>query len=86
MRYRRVLVAGGTYFFTVNLADRRSDILVRYVDDLRQVLDKVKAAHPFTLVAMAAMPEHLHASGGCRRAMRIIRCAGPYSRRVFRGD
>ena len=61
MRYRRALVAGGTYFFTVNLADRRSDILVRHIDDLRQVLDKVKKKHPFTLVAMAVMPEHLHA-------------------------
>ncbi|MGA9853521.1 MAG: transposase [Gammaproteobacteria bacterium] len=61
MRYRRALVAGGTYFFTVNLANRSSGILVRYIDDLRQALDTVKKAHPFTLVAMAVMPEHLHA-------------------------
>lgn len=61
MRYRRALVAGGTYFFTVNLANRKADTLVRHIDDLRQVLVKVKAAHPFTLVAMAVMPEHLHA-------------------------
>jgi REP element-mobilizing transposase RayT len=29
MQYRRVHVAGGTYFFTVNLADRSADTLVR---------------------------------------------------------
>ncbi len=60
MRYRRALVAGGTFFFTVNLADRRTDILVRHIDDLRQALDKVKKTYPFALVAMAVMPEHLH--------------------------
>ena len=26
--YRRVFVPGATYFFTLNLADRRSDLLV----------------------------------------------------------
>lgn len=61
MRYRRAFVAGGSYFFTVNLADRHSDLLVRHIEELRQALDKVKKAHPFTLVAMVVMPEHLHA-------------------------
>ena len=35
MRYRRADAAGGTYFFTVNLAERRSDVLVRHIDNLR---------------------------------------------------
>ena len=35
MRYRRADIAGGTYFFTVNLAERRSDLLVGHIDDLR---------------------------------------------------
>ncbi|MGH8373019.1 MAG: REP-associated tyrosine transposase [Gammaproteobacteria bacterium] len=61
MYYRRARVAGGTYFFTVNLADRRSDLLVRHIGDFRQVLEKVKKAHPINIVAMAVMPEHLHA-------------------------
>ena len=29
MRYRRATLAGATYFFTVNLADRRADHLTR---------------------------------------------------------
>jgi putative transposase len=61
MRYRRSRTAGGTYFFTVNLADRRSDILLRYIDELRAVVNAVKARHPFSLLAMVVLPEHLHA-------------------------
>ena len=61
MRYRRAFTAGGSYFFTVNLVDRHSDLLVRHIEELRQVLDKVKKAHPFSLVALAVMAEHLHA-------------------------
>jgi putative transposase len=34
-RYRRSLVSGGTYFFTVNLADRSSRLLVEHIDRLR---------------------------------------------------
>lgn len=61
MQYRRSQLAGGTYFFTLNLADRSSDLLLRRMDDLRAVLAQVKQAHPFALVAMVALPEHLHA-------------------------
>jgi putative transposase len=61
MRYRRANVEGGTYFFTVNLADRNSDLLTEQIDDLRGVMAKVKQAHPFTLLALVVLPEHLHA-------------------------
>ncbi|MFZ5493350.1 MAG: REP-associated tyrosine transposase [Pseudomonadota bacterium] len=61
MRYRRSNTTGGTYFFTVNLAERNADTLVRHIADFRDVLNKVKAAHPFTVVAMVVLPEHLHA-------------------------
>jgi len=33
MRYLRANAAGGTYFFTDNLAERRSDLLVRHIDN-----------------------------------------------------
>ena len=61
MRYRRANTEGGTYFFTVNLADRQADTLVRHVDALRKCMHTMKAAHPFALVAMVVLPEHLHA-------------------------
>jgi len=47
MRYRRAWIDGGTYFFTVNLAERRRSLLVDYV--LRKVVGIVKERHPFTI-------------------------------------
>jgi putative transposase len=38
MRYRRARVAGACYFFTANLADRRTGLLVEHIDALREVL------------------------------------------------
>ncbi len=35
VRYRRNYLSGGTYFFTVTLANRRSTVLVDRIDDLR---------------------------------------------------
>jgi putative transposase len=61
MRYRRADAEGGTYFFTVNLADRQSDLLVRRWEDLREVIREVRQAHPFSIVAMMVLPDHLHA-------------------------
>jgi len=34
--YQHSRVVGGCYFFTVNLHDRKSDFLLRYVDCLRE--------------------------------------------------
>jgi len=61
MRYRRAQTAGASYFFTVNLANRQSDLLVREIVALREVIKIVKRAHPFVIEAMAVLPEHLHA-------------------------
>jgi putative transposase len=35
-RYRRAKIEGGVFFFTVTLADRPSDLLVRHIDRLRR--------------------------------------------------
>jgi len=61
MQYRRARVQGGTYFFTVNLADRQSQLLVNKIDTLRNVISHVIDRHPFTIDAMVVLPEHLHA-------------------------
>jgi len=58
--YRRFRVAGGTYFFTVNLAGRRSDLLVQEIETLREVVQVVKAANPFFIDAWVVLPEHMH--------------------------
>jgi len=52
MRYRRANVTGGTYFFTVNLAERKRTLLVDHIDVLRTVIRSVKTAHPFRIDAM----------------------------------
>ncbi len=51
---------GGCYFFTVNLLDRRSDLLVRRVEDLRGSINRVRTGHPFELQAAVVLPDHLH--------------------------
>ncbi|HEY2397042.1 MAG TPA: transposase [Rudaea sp.] len=61
MRYRRAKDAGGTYFFTVNLADRSSRLLIERVDPLRKSVRLVKQRHPFEIVAWVVLPDHLHA-------------------------
>ena len=58
--YRRHYVPGGTYFFTVALAERSHTLLVDHIDQLRNSLRQVKIAHPFHIVAMVVMPDHLH--------------------------
>ena len=59
--YRRARMAGATYFFTVNLADRTSTLLVDHIDDLRNAVRHVRDRHPFVIDAMVVLPEHLHA-------------------------
>ncbi|MFN0040038.1 MAG: REP-associated tyrosine transposase [Burkholderiales bacterium] len=91
MQYRRSHVAGGTYFFTLNLADRSSDLLVRHMDDFRAVLGHVKRAHPFVLVAMVALPEHLHAiwrlpPGDADYPMRWSLIKAGFSRRIGKSE
>lgn len=58
--YRRVWVPGGTYFFTVNLLQRRRCLLVDHIDLLRDAFRAAKAARPFHLLAIVVLPDHLH--------------------------
>ena len=90
MRYRRSSTAGGTYFFTVNLAERKSDVLVPNIDDLRAVPGYVKSAHPFAVVAMVVLAEHLHAiwrlpPGDVDYPMRLSLIKARFSRRLDKG-
>ena len=58
--YRRNRVPGGTYFFTVNLLDRRSCLLTTEIDALRQTVRQVRAAAPFHIDGYVVLPEHMH--------------------------
>ncbi len=61
VRYRRNFIAGGTYFFTVTLADRTSSALVDDVSALRMAFRIARHERPFTVDAIVILPEHLHA-------------------------
>lgn len=60
MRYRRAWVPGGTYFFTVTLADRSQTLLTDHIESLRQSTRRVRTSHPFEILAMVVLPDHLH--------------------------
>ena len=58
--YRRNRVAGGCYFFTVNLLDRRSDLLITQIDALRFAVRETLTNRPFRIDAWVVLPDHLH--------------------------
>ena len=60
MQYKRYYQQGATYFFTINLADRSSELLTQNIDTLRQAFITVKNKHPFYIDAIVILPEHLH--------------------------
>src|SRR5713101_2732152 len=62
-RYRRAYVEGGVFFFTVTLANRSSDILVRHIDidRPRRTYMSVQERYPFQTIAICVLPDHLHA-------------------------
>jgi putative transposase len=59
--YRRLKLEGGAFFFTVTLADRHSDLLVRQVERLRRAYAEVEKNFPFETVAICILPDHIHA-------------------------
>jgi REP-associated tyrosine transposase len=59
--YRRNFVRGGTYFFTVTLADRQSTILVDRIDSLRAAFRRARSERTFLVDAIVILPDHLHA-------------------------
>ncbi len=89
--YRRVLVPRGTYFFTVNLAERSSCLLVDEIDALHASLREVQRVRPFDPIAWVVMPDHLHAlwrlpEHDVDYAARWMRIKQEFSSRVMRGE
>ena len=59
--YRRSAIAGATYFFTANIAERGVPLLAENVELLRAAFRSARHRHPFTIEAIVVMPDHLHA-------------------------
>jgi putative transposase len=58
--YRRNRIPGATYFFTVNLFDRSSGLLVTHIDALREPVRQVRRRSPFGIDAWVVLPDHMH--------------------------
>jgi putative transposase len=87
--YRRNFIEGGSFFFTVNLTDRRSHLLIKRIDLLRQSFRYTQSRHPFTIDAVVVLPDHLHAiwtlpSGDADYAVRWRLIKSMFSRGVGR--
>jgi putative transposase len=70
--FRRNRVSGGTYFFTVNLLERRSRLLVEHIDVLREAVRITKHKLPFHINAWMVLPEHSKLFGCCQ--LRLLPC------------
>ena len=59
--YRRAYIPGGSWFFTVNLAERKpNQLLVEKIDLLRNAFEYTKQRYPFRMDAVVILPDHLH--------------------------
>jgi len=67
--YRRDRVPGGTFFFTVNLPDRRSELVVTQIQALRDAVRQVRLHTPFHIDARVVPPYHML----CRWTLRRLR-------------
>jgi len=61
MQYRRALIPGGRYFFTL-VTERRRKIFIDdvQVERLRQAFRQVMRKRPFIIDAAVVLPDHLH--------------------------
>jgi len=59
--YRRFYHPGASWFFTVNLVERKGNrLLIDKIDLLREAFIHVKKSHPYKMDAVVILPEHLH--------------------------
>ncbi|NCT69000.1 MAG: transposase [Rhodanobacteraceae bacterium] len=89
--YRRVWMLGGTYFFTLALADRGQSLLVDHIGALRAAYAWTRRLHPFRTVAIVVLPDHLHAvwtlpDGSADFALRWKLIKEGFSRRLPRTE
>ncbi|MFA5959541.1 MAG: transposase [Tatlockia sp.] len=61
VNYRRDRTQGGTYFFTLTLQDRNSNLLTNYINALGHAFRRARKNNPFLTKAIVVLPEHLHA-------------------------
>ena len=78
--YRRNVIPGACYFFTVNLFNRRSSLLTDRINSSRSAFRAIRLHHPFVLDAIVVLPDHLHTIWTLRNRTPISPRAGVSSR------
>lgn len=90
--YRRIYIPGSSWFFTVNLAERRDNhLLVEKIDLLRTAFRYVKERKPYRIDGIVIMPDHLHCiftlpPGDADFSIRWSLIKGHFSRAVPKGE
>lgn len=90
--YRRTYIPGSSWFFTVNLAERRDNhLLVEKIDLLRMAFRYVKERKPYRIDGVVIMPDHLHCiftlpPGDADFSIRWSLIKGHFSRAVPKGE
>ena len=90
--YRRIYIPGATWFFTVNLAERKGNrLLIDHINALRQAFIQVRHKHPFQIEAAVVLPDHLHCiwtlpTGDDGFSMRWGLIKGNFSRSIENGE
>lgn len=58
--YLRPRRPGATVFFTVTLAQRGTDTLIRNIDTFRTAVQQTRTTRPFHINAWVVLPDHMH--------------------------
>jgi len=87
MHYRRVIIPGATYFFTVNLHDRKSTLLTKEMAKLRTAFRKTLQHYPCSIHGIVILPDHLHMimalpEGDSNYAIRLNLIKGAFSKQI----
>ncbi len=89
--YRRMRLEGGCFFFTVVTYGRRRFLTEEHAREcLRAAWDDTLRLHPFELVAVCLLPDHLHCiwslpEGDEDYSMRWASIKGRFTRRYLQG-
>ncbi|MGF1547144.1 MAG: transposase [Thiotrichales bacterium] len=90
--YRRTYTSGATWFFTVNLAERRGNrLLIEHIQSLREAFAYVRERRPFCVEAVGILPDHLHClwtlpPGDADYSTRWNLLKGRFSRSIASGE
>lgn len=87
--YRRHRRPGAAYFFTENLAERRSALLIERIGELRAAVRQTRREKPFRIDAWVVLPDHIHAiwtlpAGDADYSTRWAAIKGRFSARIRR--